>query len=119
MVGKLEEYVGEMKRGDVIKLVKEGEPPMTEFELGCLGRYERVRLDVPVADPSLYGDIAVVLEELARQFRIAQMAKLPPPRDVHYHHERVMLILAQQRKVQAGQRLLAEMWKRVRKLTRK
>lgn len=92
------------------------EPPISEYEIGSLGRYERVRLDIPVSEPGLYNTTADWLERLAMDFRVAARTRLPDARAIEFKHERLMLILAMQRRVNSVRQGLAALWReKVRK----
>lgn len=116
MVATNDFYVEEMKR----KRKPEGpagfeDVPIGEFEVACLGRYERARMDIPVSEPTLWGRQAEALERLALAFRAAQRAELPAPTDATFVHERLMVILALDRQVNTVGRQFTAMWRKLKR----
>ena len=97
------------------KTVPVDDVPVGEYEIGCLGTSERVRIDLPVSEPALYTRSAEALERLAMAFRAAAKAQLPAPSDGDYKHERLMVILALKHQVGGVQRWLADLWQKQKK----
>lgn len=110
MVGQLEDFIVKRKKPEGPTGFED--VPVGDWELGCLGRYERARIDIPTSEPALYTRTAEALEKLAMAFRAAAKTELPAPSDATYRHERLMVILALDRQVGSVGRYLTEMWKK-------
>jgi len=115
MVGTVEQFVDAMKRkNQPVQSVPVDDVPLSEYELGAFGRYERVRIDLPISEPGTYTQIAEKLEQLAQDFRGAARARLPAPTDVDYRRERLFLMLNLQRRVNGVRKQVTELWKKAR-----
>lgn len=113
----IDELTAIVKKQAPKKLADKGmpvnDPPIGDYEIGCLGRYERVRIDIATSEPALYTRYAEALEKLAMAFRTAAKKPLPSPsEEAFYKHERLMTILALDRQVDGVRRYLTDLWKK-------
>ena len=87
--------------------------PVGEYELGALGRYERVRIDIATSEPALYARYAEALQRLSAAFLAASQRKMPSPADKeHYQRERMFLMIGLDRQVDGVRRYLTDLWKK-------
>lgn len=113
MVGTVEQHVADMKRKR--EPVPVDDVPISDYELTSLGAYERVRILLPVSEPSTYTRIAEALEQLANDFRGASRAKLPAPTDADYKRQRLFMMMNLQRRVWGVAKQVTEMWRKAKR----
>ena len=87
--------------------------PIGDYELGALGRYERVRIDIATSEPALYARYAEALQRLSQAFLAASKRPLPSPAEKEfYQRERLFIMLTLDRQVDGVRRYLTDLWKK-------
>lgn len=112
MVGTVEDFVAR-KTKQPTQGMPADDIPIGEYELGALGRYERVRIDIATSEPALYARYAEALQRLSQAFLAASQRKLPSPADKEfYQRERMFLMISLDRQVEGVRRYLTDLWKK-------
>src|SRR5882724_6113212 len=113
MVGTVEDFVAKQRPKAQPQGMAVQDIPIGEYELGALGRYERVRIDIATSEPALYARYAEALQRLSAAFLAASQRKMPLPAEKElYQRERMFLMIGLDRQVEGVRRYLTDLWKK-------